>query len=360
MHIPLGHDPHSASPFERLAAALDRLPNAFPRTASGIELRILERIFSSEEAALGALLTRAMAPIEEIAARAELSVKDARGLVMQLVRKGAAYLEREPGALRVRLAPFVVGFYEAQLDVLDHELAHLFEAYLEQGGAKGIMGPEPALQRVIPANAALPKEQILPYDDVRAILAQHKSFHVRDCICRVEQDLLETRRCDFPLEVCLSFSTQERPLGPGDLTREQALALLARTEEIGLVHSVSNVRAGWGYVCNCCGCCCGILRGITEFGLPNAMARANYYAEVDDALCVACGICVDRCQVGAMSLPADVAVVDRARCIGCGLCVTGCTSQAVRLIPLPAEQVVDPPADFDAWEQARLHHRGLL
>ncbi len=349
----------AAPVYEQLAAALDRLPNAFPRTASGVELRILERIFTPDEAALGALLTREMEPVESVAARAGLAVRDTRSLIIHMARRGLVWIERRPGELLVRLAPFVVGFYEAQVDVIDHDLAHLMEEYLAQGGIQGIMGPEPALHRVIPAQSALKTEQILPYDDVRALFLQARWFHQGECICRKEQDLLGARRCTFPVDVCLSFSTQERPQGPGDLTLEEALALLERTEQIGLVHTVSNVREGWSYVCNCCGCCCGILRGITQFGLEHSVARANYYAQVDEADCIGCGVCVGRCQVGAMSLADGVASVNRARCIGCGLCVTGCQQQAVRLVRLPEGDIVEPPADLDAWEHARLHSRGL-
>ena len=38
--------------YERLADALDRLPNGFPRTASGAEIRLLQKIFAPQEAAL--------------------------------------------------------------------------------------------------------------------------------------------------------------------------------------------------------------------------------------------------------------------------------------------------------------------
>jgi len=111
-------------------------------------------------------------------------------------------------------------------------------------------------------------------------------------------------------------------------------------------------------VCNCCGCCCGLLRGITEFGLANSVARANYYAEIDQDACGRCGICMERCQVKAITTDGKSYWVDRSRCIGCGLCVTGCPDQAAHLHPLPANEIVHPPATFRDWEKARLAWRG--
>ena len=51
--------------------------------------------------------------------------------------------------------------------------------------------------------------------------------------------------------------------------------------------------------------------------------------------------------------------MDRARCIGCGLCVTGCPNDAARLERKAEAEIVLPPVDFAAWEQERLHNRGL-
>jgi len=344
--------------YARLADALDRLPNGFPRTESGVELAVLRKIATPEEADLASRLSGTMEPTDAIAARAGLAPAEARRALMGLVRKGMAWFEREGGVNRFRLAPFIVGLYEAQLDVLDEELARLVEEYFAQGGAAGIMGPEPALHRVIPAQTAVEHEWVLPYDDVRAIMEGAKSFFVRDCICRTEQALVGNP-CRFPVHNCLSFTWREVPPGPESVTKEEALALLEETERIGLVHTVSNVAEGIGYVCNCCGCCCGILRGITEFGLEQSVAKANYLAAIDADLCIGCGVCAERCHVDAIREVGGVYAVIAERCIGCGLCVTGCSSEAVTLTRLPEAETVHPPADFAAWEQERLRNRGL-
>ena len=221
------------------------------------------------------------------------------------------------------------------------------------------MSYEPALHRVVPAQGTVKTEFILPYDEIKPLILQAKSFELRDCICRKQQDLLENRKCDFPLNVCLNFSVKERPMGPHSITQEEALKVLNQAEEVGLVHTVNNVAKGVFYVCNCCGCCCGILRGINEFGIEHSVAKANYYAVVDPELCLACGICEERCQVHACSVD-EVSIIDLTKCIGCGICVTGCPNEAVKLALRPDAEIIHPPDNYKAWEQQRLGNRGLL
>jgi Na+-translocating ferredoxin:NAD+ oxidoreductase RNF subunit RnfB len=117
---------------------------------------------------------------------------------------------------------------------------------------------------------------------------------------------------------------------------------------------------GVGYVCNCCGCCCGILRGITKFGIEDSVAFANYYAVIDTQFCANCGTCVERCQMGAISEGDGFSVADRKRCIGCGLCVSGCPNNVARLERKAEAELVKPPKDFAAWELARLVNRRLI
>lgn len=346
-------------PYDHLAAALDSLPNGFPRTPSNVEIELLKKIFSAEEASLGSQLSRKMEPAEAIADRVGLAVSEAEARLNKMAERGLVWCDRKAGTARFRLAPFIVGSYEAQVHSMDHELAHLFEHYMADGGAAGIMRPEPAIHRVVPAQSALKREWILPYDDVRKILVSAKTFQAYDCICRIQQDQVG-RRCSFPLRMCLSFSSRERSPGQHDVSKEEALAILDEAEEIGLVHTVSNVVRGVGYVCNCCGCCCGILRGITEWGIDNSVACANYYAVIEPDGCNDCGICVERCQVHAISETDGAPTVDRERCIGCGLCVTGCPDHAARLEQKRAQEITPPPVDFAAWEHQRLQNRGLL
>jgi len=347
-------------PYEQLANALDRLPNGFPRTQSAVEIAILKRIFSLAEARLACQLSGNYEPLPKIAERMGLTVEETRERLFGMAKGGLIWFQKGEDRLEFRLAPFIVGIYEAQAEAMDHELAHLFEHYMAEGGAAGIMKPKPALHRVIPAQKAVKSEWILPYDDVRKILLSAKSFTLSDCICRIQQEHLHHRKCDFPVKACFSFSSREQSNGSNGLSREEVLAVLDTFEEMGLVHTVSNVADGVGYVCNCCGCCCGILRGITDFGIQESVAYANYFATIDPAVCLDCGICLERCQVHAIASAGGASVVDRQRCIGCGLCVTGCPSHAAELQPKPEAEVIHPPTSFTDWEQQRLRNRGLI
>ena len=345
--------------YEHLAEALDKLPNGFPRTPSNVEIRLLKKIFSPEEASLACQLGGSMETCAIISERIGLSAEQAEAKLMKMAERGLLWRADREGKSLFRLAPFVVGIYEDQLESMDHELAHLVEAYLANGGAAGIMKPQPAIHRVVPANKATKSEWILPYDDVKAILMGSRSFSLRDCVCRVQQKHMG-HECDFPLRTCLSFSAVERPSDRDSVSREEAIAFLDGAEELGLVHTVSNVMRGIGYVCNCCGCCCGLLRGITDWGIANSVAHANYYADIDRQECVGCGTCRERCQVHAILEDDEFFVVDRQKCIGCGLCVTGCPNGAARLERKPDNEIVPPPVDFETWEGQRLRSRGLI
>ena len=347
--------------YERLADALNRLPNSFPRTESKIEITLLKKIFLPEEANLAGQLTGTPEPVSVIAQRAGLSEEETANRLTAMLSRDFVRGNAAKGVFR--LSPFIVGIYESQLERMDHELAHLIEEYFEQGGVE-IMRPQPAIHRVIPAQSAVKTEWILPYDKLKELMMSCNTFRVRDCICRKQQDMEGKRKCDFPLHVELIFytgqPTSEPPVAPF-VSQEEALKVLDYTEKIGLVHTVSNVAEGVFYVCNCCGCCCGILRGITEFGIEKSVAAANYYSVIDPAKCLGCGTCITRCQMHAISSGDDKkSIVNHEKCIGCGLCVTGCPVKVARLERKAETEIVNPPKNFAEWEHERLVNRGLV
>lgn len=219
--------------------------------------------------------------------------------------------------------------------------------------------PDPSMLRVVPVGGAARREWILPYDDVKAFLENARSFNLIDCICRQQHNIVSERDCEYPLRTCLHFSTAEMPSTSASISQEEALAFLDQAEEIGLVHTVSNVGKGINFICNCCGCCCAILRGIAEFGQEHSVAHANYHLVVKAESCTGCGICQDRCHVAAVKLVDEISTVDVERCIGCGLCVTSCPTGVRELELKPEGEIIHPPADIGDWVRRRKQSRGL-
>jgi electron transport complex protein RnfB len=352
----------SEDAYRRLSRQLDALPNGFPPAESGADVRLLQKLFTPEEAALAAHMTAHRETAAAIAARAGLDPQTALGLLKAMARRELIRVGRQERQLIFGLMPFVVGFYEGQLARMDRELAELFEAYLSE--TKGAFARwAPAVHRVIPVEeAVLAGIEFYAYERASALLEGAQAWAVRDCICRLQQKLLG-KGCDRPLENCVAFGPVPGMFDAVEamrpISKEEALQILREAEDAGLVHSPGNYRDGHFYICNCCTCCCGVLRNVAEFGLPTAIARADFVAVVDAEICAGCGECVSRCQFAALSLTEGFAQVDAGRCVGCGLCVTTCAPGALHLERRPPGEVLPPPANAGEWLIERAHARGL-
>jgi Pyruvate/2-oxoacid:ferredoxin oxidoreductase delta subunit len=352
--------------YHRLAKVLDGLPHGFPATESGVELAILRKIFTPEDAAMALRLKPLPETAAMIARRLRRPAEAVREELDRMAERGQIFSFRLRGRRYYALAPFVVGIWEFQLGRIDRELAELFEAYAPTLlGALG--GTAPALARVIPVNRHIEaRAEVLPYDDLKALLERCESFRVADCLCRKEQALLG-KPCSHSSETCMSFSKEPNayegsPEWGREITRQEALDLLDRVEEEGLVHCTYNVQRDLFFVCNCCSCCCGFVRAVNDHGAPYMLARSNYLAAIDSELCTECGDCSsDRCPVEAISAGDGSHVVDSQRCIGCGVCTTACSFDAIRLVPRPEPERMTPPDTLIDWSLERIDHRhGLL
>jgi len=144
------------------------------------------------------------------------------------------------------------------------------------------------------------------------------------------------------------------------ITQQEAYEILADAEKQALVHMTWNVRNGHFFICNCCGCCCGVLRSINEKGIPaGQVVNSYYYAEIDPDLCSSCGTCADeRCQVGAIDEGDGAYVVVKDKCIGCGLCLSTCPEEAISFKRKDESEIEAPPSDEANWFDERGRIRG--
>ena len=349
--------------YRKLAQRLDTIPNGFSATESGAELRLLAKIFTPEEAALAGVMRLSREPAADIAARAGVDPDIARGMLKEMARKGLINARKKKEQFTFGLIPFVFGIYEHQLPRMDEELAMLFEEYYQEAKGGAITGETPAIHRVVPVEEAVPFDlEIFPYERATELIEGAKSWAVRDCICRVQQQLVG-KGCDHPVENCIAFAPVEGVFDHSEvdrvLTKQEALRILREAEEAGLVHSTGNYRDGRFYICNCCTCSCGILRGVTEFGIPTAVAHSDFRAVVDAEECIGCEDCVERCQFGALAVPEDVCEVDYARCLGCGLCAAVCSTDALHLKRRPEGETPPLPISNNEWTAWRAQERGI-
>ncbi len=69
--------------------------------------------------------------------------------------------------------------------------------------------------------------------------------------------------------------------------------------------------------------------------------------------CVMCGICVEECPVGAISIKSETAVIDDRLCIRCGKCHDLCPENAVRH---DSERIPDEVEANIKWTRELLGH----
>jgi len=333
--------------YEALAAHLDRLPAGFPRTPGGVEMRILRRLFSPEEAALAPFLTLKPEGVEKIAARLSKPPAELGSQLEAMARKGLIFRHRKGKQVRYMAAQFVVGIWEYHVNDLDPELITDLNEYLPYF-FKQISNLKTPQLRTIPISRALPSEQkIVDYEKAREIIRGQEQRVVAPCICRKERQIMG-EGCDHPLETCLVFGAGaqyylENGLGRA-IDQQEALRILDEAEQSGLVLQPSNSQKAVN-ICCCCGCCCQILKNLKRLPNPAEHVASNYFARVDRELCTGCGICPDRCPMDAIVIE-EAAAVRRSQCIGCGLCVPTCPEEAITLIAKPETERYTPPMQY--------------
>jgi len=340
--------------YKELAIHLDKLPIGYPATDSGVELRILKHLFSPEQVKIGLKLKFQPEPLKRIFKKLkktfpsieeleqELDEMYFNGLINRGTRKEGDIEEKYYG-----LAPFVVGFYEYQLNRLTKEFyidaeEYMKEAFFKEFNLSGI----PQL-RTIPIEQTVEYEQsIATYDDLKEMINNiGEPIAVMECICRQGKQLIgDPCKRTKVLESCFTFRTTAKSMiekgVAKEISKEEALKIIEKAKDDGLVLQPHN-SGNPGGLCTCCGCCCGVLTNQKRFPEPAQFFATNFYAEVDPDLCAGCEICVDRCNMDAVHVEDAIAKVDKTKCIGCGVCVPTCTSEAMKLYK--KEEEIIPP-----------------
>lgn len=331
--------------YRKLAAHLDNLPGGFPETESGIELRILRRLFTPEEAELAVLLTMKPEAVAPLAERVGLEAEMLSDSLENMAKKGLIFRSYKEGVPMYSAAMFVVGIWEYHVNDLDADLVRDVNEYLPFISQKVWRETATKHMRVVPISKSIVEDiEISSYEDAEELIRAQSKITVQPCICRKEHQVLG-EPCKYPLEVCFSFGSaayyyEENKLGRA-VDTEEALAILETGKKAGLVIQTGNAQKS-ANICMCCGCCCQILKNLKKLEKPAEEVHSNYFTVVEGDKCTACGTCEERCHMDAVTMD-ETAAVNPARCIGCGVCIPECPTEAIHLVAKDASAKYVPP-----------------
>ena len=316
---------------------------------------ILKELYTADEADLMVRMPFGPTTIEHLERTTGRARADLERVLEGLCTKGLVLDYVIGSRCRYVPSPLAVGIFEFTMmrtdGGADHKTcARLFHDYFESGDVwRANLGGGQRLQmmRTVPHEETLGLEdhaEILDYERAVEIVETERQFAVGICSCRHEKSHLGEKKCDVPLETCVSMGTAAETLirrkMAKRISKAEMIDRLAQARDMRLVMNADNVRRHVSFMCMCCGCCCNMLLGISRFGYPHTLVTSNYLAQADDERCDGCLKCKKACPAGAISIERLAEpvgnkkarpAVDGEICIGCGVCALACPTTAMKL-----------------------------
>ncbi len=326
--------------YRLLQERLDRNVTGAPDSAA--MMRVLRLLFTPEEAHIARRLPQLIS-LPKLAERLDVDADELgeritsmaeRGLVLDFERKGTRYLVA---------TPVVIGFFEFTFmrprpDAPMEEYAEAFGAlFKEEDFARSVFTGKTQIGRSFVREEVLPDgaTEILDWERATEVVRTAQSVAVSICPCRTDATL-RGEGCDAPTRTCLTFGNSAEVMVRAGLAEAinnaEAMEILVEAKAAGLAQTGDNVRNEVSYLCNCCGCCCGMMRGIKRFSIYDGIVPSNWMATIDHNKCRGCAVCAKACPTGAITtvpsegkgLRRNWSLVDPARCLGCGVCGDVC------------------------------------
>jgi ferredoxin len=367
--------------YSTLRERLDRYPVGAPGETTIYE--ILKILFTPEEAALAAKLPLRFESLKQVARRLGLSEAEAEPRLAAMADKGMVFDLKLGARVMYMLTPTMVGLFEFTLmrvreDIDQPTLAKLMHQYVVQE-------PDFVRQfltgvRTTPFRALVHEEvladdvvEVLDWERASEVVGNAGRWGVGLCHCR---HVAHHRGADcekFEMETCMTLGWGvdyvTRHGMAREISKEEALDILARSRDAGLVHLLDNVKRSPTYLCNCCSCCCEALSVYKRAGVDSSAFSSNYLARVEASGCTGCRRCEKACPVDAISMIDDVrtvkgkrvkrlAMVDEAICIGCGVCALACKDDALAMADRPERRI--PPEGAVARMMSAAIDRGTF
>ena len=329
--------------------------NAVKRPPLPSVIAFLREIFTEDQAEMASQMPLGAHTVKSLAEQLNRDEAQLEAMLETMADEGIMFVAKaENGETEYSLPPFAPGILELQylkgeeteaarkrhaliaemnkeLSAMTDQLFQDIEAANERIGSPGLRTL--AIEEELPGNA-----EIATWEKVSEIIAGEESFAVGTCTCR-QDSKFEGNPCKVdgaPLEACVYFGKVadyivDRNFGKR-YTREELMALLKTCEEKGLIHNINNFMGDNIVLCNCCGCCCHIMKPMLKHRGLKMILGSNFTAVVDEDTCIGCEECVDLCQVKAIEMDDGTAKINADYCMGCGNCVAQCPSESLSLV----------------------------
>jgi electron transport complex protein RnfB len=329
--------------YQQLREHLDRLPGGFRATKDDADIRLLQYLFTPEEAELATKLTLKRETTQQIANRLNKPHENIQKQLNTMAEKGLILSVENQGTILYQAVPWMVGIWEFQVNRYSDKLVQLFNEYYQSRLPAEETASQPEMElRTIPVNESIDTTQtILPYEEVMKLVDAHSKFAVAQCVCRTHAKK-QGNACDAPMETCLTFGDfadyYTRTGRARAITKTEVKEILEKANKANLVLNPSNSKFA-SFICCCCGDCCLFLGSLKSYPKPAEVVASSFIVEYDSEACIGCNVCLDRCQMNAITANEPVVSVNKDHCIGCGLCVSTCPTQALKLIRKPEKMI---------------------
>ena len=344
----MGHVVNAAREYRLLQQRLDREVTGAPD--SPVFTQILETLFTPEEAKLARRMPGAITPLATLARKLRAEPGRLGDTLGDMARRGLVLDFEFDGEHYYSLAPVVIGFFEftfmrTREQMPMAELAKLFDDYFTQDDRayRAIFkGPTQLGRALVHEETLSDHTEILDWERATHVVVSASAVAVSLCPCRHKLQHLD-RACDRPLRTCLTLNHAADALVRSGIAEQisasEAIGILEDCKSRGMIQTGDNVQRNVTYICNCCGCCCGMIEAMKACSLGTTIVSSNWIMEVDDDACTGCGRCVKACPPGVIGLESrngrrkKLAVRDAELCLGCGVCHGACTKGAISMEP---------------------------
>jgi Na+-translocating ferredoxin:NAD+ oxidoreductase RNF subunit RnfB len=350
--------------YRELQQRLDTYSVGFPKTESGIEIKILKTLLSERDAEMFLALSPKLETAESVASRLDRPSEEVAEHLEDMAERGLLFRIRRDDANKYGAIPFVHGIFEFQVKTMDREFAEMVGQYFEEAFDSAMQDAAEYFLRTVPVDQSVElPHNVASYEDALEFLKHKDKIVITDCICRKRAEMAEGD-CGKPMEVCFMFGSMgqyylDRNMGR-EISVEEATDILKKCQDEGLVTQPATSKNPGG-MCNCCGDCCGVLRALRKHPRPATMVFSNHMATVNQEECTGCEDCLERCQMDAIVMTdGQTAEINPDRCIGCGLCVTTCPVEAIELVPKSEADWREPPSNTTEQMMSMARKRGII